>query len=58
MSPEGPYPEQTSAQRKNALFNGIIDLFDKGKVRAVPATVPCALVYTYTVHTYIHTVGT
>ena len=32
MSPEGPYPEQTCAERKNALFNSIIDLFDKGKV--------------------------
>jgi hypothetical protein len=32
MSPEGPYPEQTCAERKNALFNSIIDLFDKGKL--------------------------
>ena len=29
---EGPYPRQSSAERKEALFHDIIDYFDKGKV--------------------------
>ena len=30
---EGPYPRQSSADRKEALYHDIIDYFDKGKVR-------------------------
>ena len=29
---EGKYPRQSSAERKEALYNDIIDYFDKGKV--------------------------
>ena len=29
---EGPYPRQTSAARKEALYEHIIEYFDKGKV--------------------------
>ena len=32
---EGPYPRQSSADRKEALYHDIIDYFDKGKVTAV-----------------------
>ena len=32
---EGPYPRQSSADRKEALYHDIIDYFDKGKVAAV-----------------------
>lgn len=34
MTPEGPYPAQTCAERKEALYQDIISLFDKGKVSA------------------------
>ena len=34
MTPEGPYPAQTCAERKEALYRDIISLFDKGKVSA------------------------
>lgn len=30
---EGPYPRQSSAERKEALYHDIIEYFDKGKVR-------------------------
>lgn len=30
---EGQYPRQSSAERKEALYNDIIDFFDKGKVQ-------------------------
>ena len=30
---EGPYPRQSSAERKEALYHDIIKYFDKGKVR-------------------------
>ena len=29
---EGTYPQQTSAERKEALYDDIISFFDKGKV--------------------------
>jgi hypothetical protein len=29
---EGQYPRQSSAERKEALYQDIIDYFDKGKV--------------------------
>ena len=29
---EGPYPRQSSAERKEALYHDIIEYFDKGKV--------------------------
>ena len=29
---EGKYPRQSSAERKEALYNDIIEYFDKGKV--------------------------
>ena len=29
---EGTYPRQTSAERKEALYDDIVTLFDKGKV--------------------------
>lgn len=32
MTPEGPYPAHTCAERKEALYQDIISLFDKGKV--------------------------
>lgn len=32
MKPEGPYPAQTCAERKEALYKDIITLFDQGKV--------------------------
>ena len=32
MTPEGPYPAQTCAERKEALYQDIISLFDQGKV--------------------------
>lgn len=30
---EGPYPRQSSAERKEQLYKDIIDYYDKGKVR-------------------------
>ena len=32
---EGQYPRQSSAERKEALYQDIIDYFDKGKVSFV-----------------------
>ena len=32
---EGPYPRQSSAERKEALYHDIIEYFDKGKVSDV-----------------------
>ena len=29
---EGQYPRQSSAERKEALYNDVIEYFDKGKV--------------------------
>ena len=32
LKPEGPYPRQSAAERKMALYDDIISYFDKGKV--------------------------
>ena len=32
---EGPYPRQSSADRKEALYHDIIEYFDKGKVSTI-----------------------
>ena len=32
LKAEGPYPRQSMADRKMALYNDIISYFDKGKV--------------------------
>jgi hypothetical protein len=32
LKPEGPYPRQSAAERKMALYNDIISFFDKGKL--------------------------
>lgn len=33
LKPEAPYPRQSAAERKMALYNDIISYFDQGKVQ-------------------------
>lgn len=43
---EGQYPRQSSAERKEALYQDIIDYFDKGKVN-ICISVEVSRIYLY-----------
>ena len=49
---EGQYPRQSSAERKEALYQDIIDYFDKGKVSIVYLRGDCTFVTSCTKETF------